>query len=78
MVLEIEKGPQVRVGFLEVSIEVFEIGGSGVLGSGGGSPHAVSTSRSRPAVVHGPFEVDKAGAGTRRSVLQVPDAVGAA
>jgi hypothetical protein len=55
-------------------IQVFEIGRSAVLG-GYGSSHAVSTSRGRPAVVHGPFKVVEGGAG--RSVLQIPDAVGA-
>jgi hypothetical protein len=62
----------VGVCFFEMSIEVLKVGGSVVLGV----PHTVSTSRSRPAVVHGSFKVVEARAWG--SVLQVADALGAA
>ncbi|KAI6757177.1 hypothetical protein HG531_003002 [Fusarium graminearum] len=63
---------QVGVCFFEMSIEVFKIDGSVVLGV----PHTVSTTRSRPAVIHGPLKVVEAGAWG--SVFQVADALGAA
>jgi hypothetical protein len=71
-VLAIKDGSQVGVCFFEMSVNVFKIGRPAVLGV----PHAVSTSRSRPTVVHGSFKIVEAGA--RGSILQVADALGAA
>lgn len=72
MVLAIKDGPQVGICFFEMSIEVFKIDGSVILGV----PHTVSTTRSRPAVIHGSLKVVEAG--TWGSVLQIADALGAA